>query len=96
MGAPVPIFVAGARVERIYPFGPLPGVPVMSVLLSHCGTCCIGITLDPAAVTEPALFVDCVRAGFDEVVGRPAATGVVSPCRLGPARVATSGASGAL
>jgi WS/DGAT/MGAT family acyltransferase len=80
-GTPVPIFVAGAGVERIYPFGPLPGVPVMTVLLSHCGTCCVGITLDPAAITEPDRFADCVRAGFDEVVGRAGATRIVSPRR---------------
>ena len=75
--SPVPIFVAGAHVDRIYPFGPLPGIPVMTVLLSHCGTACVGITLDPAAVTDPDLFVECVRQGFDEVTGRDGRTTVV-------------------
>ncbi len=90
MGTPVPIFVAGAPVDRIYPFGPLPGVPVMTVLLSYCATSCIGITLDPAAVTDPALFVDCVRRGFDEVVGRPGTTGTVTMHRSRPMRVASA------
>ena len=52
----------------MYPFGPLPGCAAMITLLSHDGTCCIGVNVDPAAVTEPAVLVDCLRAGLDEVV----------------------------
>jgi diacylglycerol O-acyltransferase len=80
VGAPVPMYLAGERVERIFAFGPLPRVPVMSVLLSYDGTCTIGITLDPAAVTEPSLFIDCLRRGLDEVLeGRARATVAVPP-----------------
>jgi len=68
-GMPVPVYIAGARIQRMFPFGPLPGCAVMVVLASHAGVCCIGINLDPAAVTEPDLFLDCLRAGLDEVLG---------------------------
>ncbi|MDF3292635.1 wax ester/triacylglycerol synthase domain-containing protein [Streptomyces silvisoli] len=67
-GIPVPVYVAGARIERMFPFGPLPGCAVMVVLASHCGVCCIGINADPAAVTEPDLFLHCMQAGLDEVL----------------------------
>ncbi|MCQ4083877.1 WS/DGAT domain-containing protein [Streptomyces sp. RB6PN25] len=67
-GIPVPVYIAGARIERMFPFGPLPGCAVMVVLGSHCGVCCIGINADPAAVTEPDLFLHCMRAGLDEVL----------------------------
>ena len=53
-----------------------PGVAVMFVLLSYNGTCGIGVTLDEAAIPDPALFRRCVAAGFDEVLrlGEPAKT----------------------
>jgi diacylglycerol O-acyltransferase / wax synthase len=68
MGAPMPTYLAGVRVLRLFPFGPLPGIPVMAVLLSHDGTCCIGVTLDPAAVRDTKLFLTCLVDGFDEVL----------------------------
>ncbi len=62
------VFLAGARVERVYPFGPLPGVAVMAVLGSHQGTCCIGLTIDAAAVPDADLLARCFQEGFDEVL----------------------------
>lgn len=63
-----PVYLAGARIERMYPFGPLPGCAVMAALLSHAGTCCIGINCDAAAVTDMAAFMDCLQQGLDEVL----------------------------
>ena len=51
------------------PFGPLPGCAVMATLLSYAGTCCIGLNTDPAAVTDPAVFMACLEEGVEEVVG---------------------------
>lgn len=68
-GVSVPLYLAGARIERMFPFGPAPGCAVMATLVSHAGTCCIGVNLDTAAVTEPALFMQCLRESFDEIVG---------------------------
>ena len=67
-GAPVPMYLAGAKIQRMFPFGPLSGCPVMVVLMSYLGACCIGITIDPAAVTDPDLFFRCLRDGLDEVL----------------------------
>ena len=63
-----PVYLAGARITHMYPFGPVPGCAVMAGLVSHNGTCCVGVNLDPAAITDPAVFATCLRAGFDEVV----------------------------
>jgi hypothetical protein len=60
--------MAGARIERIYPFGPLPGCAVMAGMLSHNGVCCIGINMDTAAVTDPTAFMECQQEGLDEVL----------------------------
>jgi diacylglycerol O-acyltransferase / wax synthase len=74
-GLPWEAYIAGARIERMLPFGPLPGCAVMAVLLSYAGTCCIGLNTDPAAVTESDLFVDCVARGLDEVLALTSAGG---------------------
>jgi len=66
-GAPYPVYMAGARVERIFPFGPLPGVAVMAGLISHDGTCCIGLNIDGDAITDMDMFMECMNEGLVEV-----------------------------
>jgi diacylglycerol O-acyltransferase len=61
-------YMAGAKVERSYPFGPLPGCAVMATMLTHGDTGCLGINHDAAAITAPELFFDCVVGGFAEVL----------------------------
>lgn len=63
-----PAYVAGARVTRMYPFGPAPGSAVMVTMISHNGMCCVGITADAAAIPHIDRFAACIRAGFDEVL----------------------------
>jgi diacylglycerol O-acyltransferase len=67
-GVSRPAFIAGAEILRMYPFAPVPGAAVMVTLVSHNGTCCIGINVDAAAVPDTEVFVTSVRAGFDEVL----------------------------
>lgn len=62
------LYLAGARIERIYPFAPLPGCAAMITLHSYRGVCSVGANVDTAAVTEPALFGECLSAGFAEVL----------------------------
>jgi hypothetical protein len=62
------VYIAGARVERFYAFGPLPGTAVMATLVSHQGTCCITLNCDGEAIAEPDLLTRCMEAAFDEVV----------------------------
>ncbi len=73
-GLDVPVYFAGAGVERLYALAPPSGAACNVALLSHCGTCCIGVNADTAAVPDPDALVEDLRAGFDEVVaaGRPA------------------------
>jgi diacylglycerol O-acyltransferase len=68
------VYLAGARVDRLYALAPPSGAACNVALLSHCGTCCIGVNVDTAAVPDPDALVEDLRAGFDEVVaaGRPA------------------------
>ena len=92
-GIPYPVYMAGARITRMYPFGPLPGCAAMITLISHDGTCCIGINTDAAAITDPALFRTCLGEGIDEILAlRPATPGPArhppkkAPSKKAPAR----------
>jgi WS/DGAT/MGAT family acyltransferase len=67
-GAPVPVFVAGAGVERFYAFGPPSGAGVNVTLMSHVDQCCIGVVVDTAAVPDPEVLLGDLRMGFDEVI----------------------------
>jgi hypothetical protein len=62
-----PLYLAGARVTRIYPMGPRPGIPAMVAMLTYDGTCCIAVNYDPDAIADAAAFSTCLREGFDEV-----------------------------
>lgn len=69
------VYLAGARVTRLYPFAPLPGVAGMITLVSHGEHCCIGLNLDARAIAEPDRLIRALRASFDEVLAlAPAAS----------------------
>lgn len=61
-------YLAGAEIERMFVFGPVPGSAIMSTLLSHEGICCIGIAMDHAAVPDPDQLLSCLQVSFDEVL----------------------------
>jgi hypothetical protein len=62
------LHLAGARIERVYPFAPLPGCAAMIMLVTHGDTGCVGANLDAAAITHPDLFTRCLADGFSEVL----------------------------
>jgi diacylglycerol O-acyltransferase / wax synthase len=62
------VFLAGARVERMYPYAPRPGCAAMITMLTHGDVCCVGANLDPAAITDRELFGRCLVDGFAEVL----------------------------
>jgi diacylglycerol O-acyltransferase len=66
-GAPVPVFLAGARMEAHIAFGPLSGAATNIVLVSYLDDLHIGINTDAAAIPDPEVFVDCLQEGFDEI-----------------------------
>jgi diacylglycerol O-acyltransferase len=67
-GAPVPVYVGGAKVERLYAFAPPAGAAFNVALISHCDTCCIGVVIDTEAVPDPDVLLACLHDGFDEVL----------------------------
>jgi WS/DGAT/MGAT family acyltransferase len=66
-GTPVALYVAGARIEANFPFGPRSGAAANVVLLSYIDELHIGVNTDPAAVPDPDVFLACLEDGFEEV-----------------------------
>jgi hypothetical protein len=88
-GLPYDAYIAGAKIEQMLPFGPLPGCAVMATLLSYAGTCCIGLNTDPAAETEPDVFVHCLEDGLEEVLALGSADGNGRSASAGGRRLMT-------
>ena len=80
-GPPFPVHLAGAEALRFYPFGPTGGSAVNITLLSYRGTCCIGVNMDTAAITDGDRFLDCLTEGFAEVLAVGDGEQQVTPAR---------------
>jgi diacylglycerol O-acyltransferase / wax synthase len=63
-----PLQVAGATLERLYPFAPTGGAAANIGLVSHGGTACVGLNVDRAAVADPGRLTELVVESFDEVL----------------------------
>ncbi|MCO1653527.1 HAD-IB family hydrolase [Pseudonocardia humida] len=61
------VHLAGPRITRVFPFGPPAGAAASVGLVPHDGTCCVGITLDPAAVTRPAVLTSALRSALADL-----------------------------
>lgn len=67
-GAPIPVFIAGAQLESMCPFGPLAGAAVNVTLLSDRDSVHVGINADLAAVPDPDVLRECLQESFDELL----------------------------
>ncbi len=66
-GPRAPIFLAGARVERMLGIGPLPGAAMMATFVSVAESATLTIHYDPAAVRDAPLLEQCLREAFEEI-----------------------------
>ena len=83
-GPPVSLYVQGKRLEKLVPIVPLSqGVGLAFAILSYADTLTIGITADPALVSNSENLCDLLQAGFEEL--RVLAK-VERPERRGPVR----------
>lgn len=67
-GAPVPLYIAGAKILENYAVGPLGGVAFNLTLLSYNHSLDMGVNIDAAAVTEPELLRECLEQAFADLV----------------------------
>ncbi|GBD26870.1 Putative diacylglycerol O-acyltransferase [bacterium HR30] len=73
-GPPEVRYLAGARIDAIYPYAPVTvGLPLAIALLSYADTYGIGIDTNPSAIPDPELlhrFLDEAAQEFDRVAFR--------------------------
>jgi len=66
-GAPVPLYVSGAKVLHNFAMGPVAGTAANITTLSYNGVLDIGIFLDPVAIDDAADFRECVETAFMDI-----------------------------
>ena len=62
--APFAMYIAGAKVLKNHPIGPLAGVAFNLTLMSYCGSLDMGLHVDPVAVERPALLRKLLTESF--------------------------------
>ncbi|TPG32414.1 wax ester/triacylglycerol synthase domain-containing protein [Mycolicibacterium hodleri] len=67
-GLSKPVYMAGAKFERMYVFGPLPGTSMCAAMCTHVGTCCIGINVDGTAFPNIDSLWPAMQQGLDQVL----------------------------
>jgi diacylglycerol O-acyltransferase / wax synthase len=67
-GFPGDTYVAGARTLHVFVFGPLAGTAFFVTQLSVAGSLDIGLHLDPAAVTDPALLRSLLEDSYRDLI----------------------------
>ena len=72
-----PTYLAGARITRSYGFGPKTALAAFIGMVSHLDLCCITVHSDPEAITEPEVFMACLRDGFEEVLALGRTSGLM-------------------
>jgi diacylglycerol O-acyltransferase len=67
-GPPISLYAAGAEVQAIVPFAPKGGAAANIGLMTYSGTGYVGLNIDTRAIPDPDVFIEHIRAGFDEVL----------------------------
>ncbi len=67
-GPPIALYSAGAEVQAIVPFAPKGGASANIGLMTYNGTGYVGINIDTRAIPDADVFLEHIRAGFDEVL----------------------------
>ncbi len=75
-GVPFPVWIGGARIERMYPLVATIGAAVNVTMLTYNGVASVGVSTDDAAVEDPDVLLEALRRGFADTIGEhvPAST----------------------
>ena len=67
-GSADPLYLAGARVLRLVPFGPRSGSGLNVTTVSYDGTLHVGVNLDPSATPDTGVVLECLADAFAATV----------------------------
>ncbi len=69
-GAPFEVYVAGAKVEALFPMGPIAGTAFNLTTMSYAGTLDMGLVVDAGAVEAPEELRDAIEAAYHELIAQ--------------------------
>ena len=72
-------------IQRSYPFGPRLGSPMNISGFGNDGRLDVGIALDPTAITEPDVMLDCLKTAFDAFIDNAEPSDSSPPAAPSPA-----------
>ncbi len=67
-GVESPLYIAGARVESLFPFGPPAGAAANFTLFSYRDQAEVTLNADASAIPDAGVLIGYMRKGFDEVL----------------------------
>ena len=67
-GAPMPLYVSGARVTEVLSMGPVAGTACNSTAISYDGGFSTGLFIDPVAIAAPGDFRDAIDDTFGDLI----------------------------
>lgn len=67
-GSPVPLYLAGSRIEANFPMGPRSGVPLNVTLMSYCDSLDMGLNIDPVAISDVDALMRAMDESFDSLL----------------------------
>lgn len=66
-GPPIPVYVAGAKVDQLVPFAPKGGAAINVAMMTYNGIAELGINIDTAAIYDADEMIDCIQESIDEI-----------------------------
>ncbi len=66
-GPPIPVYMAGAKVEALIPFAPKGGAAINIALMTYNGKAQLGINVDTAAVYDHEVLLECINEAVEEI-----------------------------
>ena len=67
--APFDLYMGGALIESNYPIGPLAGTAFNLTTMSYRGSMCMGLVVDPAAISEPEQLLADIEQAYRDLLG---------------------------
>ncbi len=67
-GAPFSVYIAGARVDALFPMGPISGTAFNLTTMSYAGSLDMGLVVDAGAIEAPAELRDHIEAAYAELI----------------------------
>ena len=67
-GAPFEVYIAGAKVEALFPMGPIAATAFNLTTMSYAGSLDMGLVVDAGAIEDPAELRDRIEAAYHELI----------------------------